>query len=70
MDARGGAAAPHTAGTGVEATGNSFNFTGWEVPAILRSHFGPALLKLLVVALAIGGLAAVLGAGTGATKTP
>ena len=32
-----------------------------QVPAILRSHFGPALLKLLVVALAIGGLAAVLG---------
>jgi len=32
-----------------------------QVPAILRSHFGPALLKLLVVALVIGGLAAGLG---------
>jgi small-conductance mechanosensitive channel len=32
-----------------------------QVPPILRSRFGPALLKLLVVALAVGGLSAVLG---------
>ncbi|MCU0937005.1 MAG: hypothetical protein MUF66_13335, partial [Gammaproteobacteria bacterium] len=32
-----------------------------QVPPILRSRFGPALLKLLVVALAVGGLTAALG---------
>ena len=32
-----------------------------QVPPILRSRSGPALLKLLVVALAVGGLTAALG---------